>query len=142
MSQLSDPTTNNSGLRSCRLCHTSFLPRRKDQKYCSENCRKCLSQKRVRTERPINSRCSPTKWRTNYELFDLSLRLSETLYGLPFTLRLGFIKNVIDDARAGNSQLRQLIANRYLQHPDEEWLHHRGCPPPTQLSLRQQTFTV
>lgn len=51
------------------------------------------------------------------------------LYNLPKGEQLGFMKKLVDDARAGNSKLRRILSNKYLRHPpkDAEWLYPYGC---------------
>lgn len=62
--------------------------------------------------------------------FDKALRLAELLYTLPVPLRLGFMQDLIAQARAGDKKLRQILTNQYLLRPDhnEKWLFHRKCP--------------
>lgn len=54
--------------------------------------------------------------------------MADTLYDLPPFERLGHMKDLIDEARAGNAKLRKLLSNYRLRKPsqDEEWLYARG----------------
>lgn len=107
----------------CINCGTSFIASRKDKKYCSDNCRKDFSRL------PQNSLSSPTKARKNAEFFDTARRMGERLYDLPPTARLGFMKELIDMARAGNTPLREILSNWKLRHPHPEndsWMFPRG----------------
>ena len=61
--------------------------------------------------------------------FDKARRIGDMLYDLPPFERLGFMKDMIDEARAGNTQLRELLSNYKLRHPnpvDEAWMFPRG----------------
>jgi len=52
------------------------------------------------------------------------------MYSLPHFERLGYMKDLIDEARAGNTQLRELLSNYKLRHPhpiDDSWMFTRGC---------------
>jgi hypothetical protein len=74
---------------------------------------------------------SPTKWRKNYDLYDLAMRLAERLYGLPPNQRLGYMKSLVDQARAEPGLLREVLANRTLLRPNpvtERWKFWRGSP--------------
>jgi len=104
----------NNKLRLCKYCETEFMPRRRDMVFCSTNCR-------VYSSRPKqNSQNSRDKARKNYELFDTAMRMGERLYSLPPFERLGYLKELIDDARSGNTQLREILSNYKLLHPDPE----------------------
>ena len=109
----------------CPKCLTEFVPVRKGNKFCGGNCRKSFS-------RPTqNSRDSPTKRRRNAEFFDNAQLMGNRLYSLPPQQRLGYIKDLIDGARAGNTQLRELLSNYKLLHPNpvsERWLFPRLSP--------------
>ena len=111
-----------NGLATCPQCETQY-PFRKGKIYCSPNCRKAAS-------RGIqNSRTSKAKARDNYEFFDTARRMGETLYSLPLSQRLGHMKELIDEARAGNTALREILSNYKLRHPnpkDDSWMFPRG----------------
>ena len=54
--------------------------------------------------------------------------MADTLYNLPPSERLGHMKTLIDEAREGNTQLRELLSNYRLRNPsnNEKWLYARG----------------
>lgn len=114
----------------CANCGKIFARSRPNQIHCSPNCRKAHSQKARRTENPVNSRSSPTKRRRDQEFFERSLRLAEMLYGLPVSERLGFMQELIEEARSGNTALREILTNQYLlkANRDNRRLFHRKCP--------------
>jgi hypothetical protein len=62
--------------------------------------------------------------------FDLALRLAEELYTRSPLERLGYMKDLIDKARGGNLQLREILTNGILLKPDrtKKRLFHRRCP--------------
>lgn len=95
----------------CPHCSAEFAKRRKDQTYCTATCRKLTFQKKDRAANPQNSQCSQAKKRTNLEHFDTALRLAEMLYSLPLDKQLGFIKEIIDQARSGETKLRSILTN-------------------------------
>lgn len=113
-------------LRACEDCRTLFMPSRKDQRYCSDRCRKNKSQKARRKEFPVNSTSSPSKRQDNRRLFDSAARHAEILYTLPPGRRLGFMKELIDAAREGDSHLRQMLTNKYILKAGREhrWLFY------------------
>lgn len=114
----------------CSHCSQLFLPNRKDQRFCSSRCRKCESQKKRRLSSPVNSTHSLSKRRDNLVFFDKALRLAEILYSLPVPLRLGFMQDLVIQARSGDKTLRQILSNQYLLRADntQKWLFHRKCP--------------
>lgn len=114
--------------KTCINCGAAFAATRCDRKYCSTTCRQTSSQRARRKLSPANSRSSNAKWRDNLELFDRSMRLAEELYTLPIGSRLGYMRDLIEKARAGCAKLRLLLANQYLLTTREPWLHHRRCP--------------
>jgi len=107
----------------CPHCGNLFLPRRKNMIFCKENCRKAFSRG------PQNSANSRTKARKNAELFDAARRMGEKYYLIPPIERLGYLKELIDDARSGNTALREILSNWKLMHPNpinETWIFPRG----------------
>ena len=98
---------------SCAACGENFLQTRKDKKFCS---RKCQSHSSRVTQNSIES---PTKRRHNMEIFDLSDVLIEKLYGLPPNKRLGYMKDLIEQARAEPGLLRETLCNYELLRSDE-----------------------
>ena len=109
----------------CCVCGTTIRSQRTTKKYCSANCR----QKANRNQQ--NSASSTTKARTNAEFFDRAKRLAEVLYTLPPEKRLGFMQQLIGEARAGNTKLREVLTNQKLLRPnpiEEKHLFHRSDP--------------
>ena len=117
--------TGGGIVRTCLYCKCKkdFVPRRKDMKFCHSNCRKAHSRG------PQNSRYSRAKARHNTRFFETARRMGETLYSLPPQERLGHMKGLIDEARQGNTQLRAILSNHKLIHPNpvsEFWLFPRS----------------
>ena len=110
------------GLATCPQCLGTF-PYRKGKTYCGVNCRVYASRPKQ------NSECSHDVARENAVFFDKARRIAEMMYELPPFERLGFMKDMIDEARAGNTQLRKLLSNYKLRHADpknESWMHPWG----------------
>ena len=94
--------------RKCPRCGTA-VSGRPNRVYCSSNCRK------RHTEGKRNATFSMAKRRENAELYDRAKRLTERLYLTPPMERLGFMKDLIDIARAGSdAQLRDILSNQTL----------------------------
>ena len=94
--------------RKCPRCGTA-VSGRPNRVYCSSNCRK------RHTEGKRNAALSMAKRRENTELCDRAKRLTEMLYLKPPLERLGFLKDLIDIARAGqDAQLRDILSNQTL----------------------------
>ena len=90
--------------RKCPRCGTA-VSGRPNRVYCSSNCRK------RHTEGKRNATFSMAKRRENAELYDRAKRLTERLYLTPPMERLGFMKDLIDIARAGSdAQLRDILS--------------------------------
>ncbi|WP_435669654.1 hypothetical protein [Maritalea sp.] len=113
----------------CPTCEAEFTPRRSNQKYCSENCRKANYQRKDRLTNPKNSWGSPTKRYDNRILFDRTMLMTEKLYSMKPSERLGYIKGLIDEARSGNSDLREILTNKYIlgAGPEQMRLFWRQC---------------
>ena len=98
----------NSKDRRCPRCGT-LVSGRPNKIYCSGNCRK------RHRECKRNAALSMAKRRENAELYDRAKRLTEMLYLTPPMERLGFMKDLIDIARAGqDAQLRDILSNQTL----------------------------
>jgi len=71
------------------------------------------------------------KRRENAELYDRAKRLAEMLYLTPPMERLGFMKDLIDVARAEqDAQLRDILSNQTLiklNWSDKQKYLHRNC---------------
>lgn len=116
----------------CCVCGTTIQSQRTTKKYCSANCR----QKANRNQQ--YSASSTTKARTNAEFFDRAKRLAEVLYTLPPEKRLGFMQQLIGEARAGNTKLREFLTNQKLLRPnpiEEKHLFH--CSDPAYCTIAQ-----
>jgi len=113
--------TTGGGLATCLHCHCE-MSYRANKKYCSDQCRQYGNRSKQ------NSQSSPAKARQNYELFDTARLMADRLYDLPPFERLGHMKALIDEARGGNTQLRELLSNFRLRNPsnNERWLYARG----------------
>lgn len=121
---------SNPNNMTCTHCGKSFSQSRRDQIHCSAKCRKAHSQRARRKDNPVNAATSATKRRHDQVFFDKALRLAEMLYSLPVPERLGFMKSLIDEARSGNTLLREILSNHYLlkagRHNRRHF--HRRCP--------------
>lgn len=101
----------NTEMRRCPNCGVEVMGRR-NKLFCSANCRKRHSEPK---QNAVNS---PRKRRTNMEFFVRARRLGEELYKVRPQDRLGFIKDLIDEARNGDvSQLKDILSNYKLLHP-------------------------
>lgn len=61
--------------------------------------------------------------------FDRAARLAEALYTVPPEKRLGFMQQLIGEARAGNTKLREVLTNQKLLRPnpiEEKHLFYRS----------------
>jgi len=105
--------------RLCPACQSGFTPARRDQRFCSSKCRKNNHSRKERKKTPRNSKCSPIKWRENYDLFDRNMRLVEH-YAKQKTEagRRRVIEQVIHAAENGHSQLRSLLTNKRFLFPN------------------------
>lgn len=104
--------------KNCENCEKEFLYR-KNKRFCSANCRKYAN-------RPTqNGRESPTKKRDLLERYDLAILLGERLYDLKPEQRLGFVKDLIERARNGETQLRHVLSNPRMRNVDPIWEVHK-----------------
>lgn len=124
------------GFSTCPQCLAQFRFR-KSKTYCRPKCR-------IYASRPVqNSQNSPTKRRQNLILFDTARLMGERLYSLPPQERLGHMKALIDEARAGNTALREILSNWKLIHPNpqtERWLFPRGSPSYCTIAQAAQNY--
>ena len=108
-------------------------------RFCRATCRKAHSR-RQHTHPVLGSR---VKRRKNAEFFDTARRMGETYYSLPVTERLGHIKGLVDEARAGNTQLRELLSNRKLMHlhpKNDRWMFPNGNPAYSTIAQVAQAY--
>lgn len=125
----------------CPHCGASFTPNRLNQRFCSANCRKGSHQKKDRAKNPKNSAHSPTTRYDNALLFDRAMRMSEELYLNSPSERLGYVKDLVDEARSGNSQVRRILTNKFLLFAGADERHlffrrSRSYPNITQAANR------
>ena len=129
--------TEGGGFVTCPQCLNPFVPRRRDMRFCCPTCRKAFS-------RPIqNARHSRAKARKNAVFFDTARRLGERMYSLPPTERLGFMQQLVEEARQGNTQLRELLSNWKLRHPHPEndsWMFPRGSRAYSTIAQAAQAY--
>ncbi|WP_157764565.1 hypothetical protein [Rhodobacter sp. CZR27] len=114
----------------CGQCSAEFEKRRRNQKFCSDACRKNAHQKRDGKENPRNSLMSPSKRRENELFFDTNRRIAEDIYTRPPCERFDYVAGMIEAARSGHGKLRALLMNKLLLFPDYDMrgLFHRNCP--------------
>lgn len=106
---------------SCPACGACFTPKRKDQTYCSDRCRKNNYSRKDRARSPHNSIFSPTKWRENMEIFDRNRRLVELVCKERSSeARDKVTLSVISAAEGGHGQLRTILTNKIFLFPDRE----------------------
>lgn len=121
----------------CLNCGDPFIPKRKDMKFCKPTCRKAYS-------RGIqNSAHSPSKARNNAVFFDTARLMGERLYTLHPSERLGHMQQLVEEARQGNTQLRELLSNWKLRHPnpvDETWMFPRGSRSYSTIAQAAQAY--
>jgi len=114
----------------CLRCGVEF-PFRSNRKFCSTRCRKASSQQTARAKTPANARNSPTVKREQYETYELARLLADNLYALPPFERLGYLEELIQQARSGrHPRLRRILTNPELIFPDrnKHFLFPRGWP--------------
>jgi hypothetical protein len=113
------------GTSICKHCERPYKARRSDQQFCGAKCRVYASRP------PQNAYNSPTKKRQGVEFFDTAGRLGERLYSQPISERLGFMEGLIQEARQGNTMLREILSNVLLRHPNpvtQRWMFPRSSP--------------
>ena len=106
----------------CMHCLGPYKARRMGQRFCSNKCRVYHNRP------PQNAHSSPTKARESREFFDTAKLMGERLYNLPTTERLGHMQEIIEEARQGNTKLREILSNWKLRNPDPEcevWMYPR-----------------
>lgn len=114
----------------CPQCGASY-PFRSNKWFCSPTCRKLHSQQKARNKQPANASNSPSIRREQEELFDLALRMAERLYTLLPSERLGYVRDIVYDARNGRCpKVRKILTFPDLLYPDSDRksLFWRGSP--------------
>ena len=91
----------------CQHCE-AFYNGRRNQIFCSSNCRKRYSE-------PVqNSLKSKEKKNHNMRLFDSASRVAELYFKRPPFERLGMMRDYIALAKQGNGKMREILSNKYL----------------------------
>jgi len=107
----------------CPECKKVF-PYRRKKRFCSPNCRKAHARKEARCKQPANAANSSSIKRDQQEDFDLAMRMAETLYTMPPSKRLGYIEEVDQSARQGESgRLRRILTNPAFIWPNPQKRH-------------------
>ena len=91
----------------CQHCEAFFNGRR-NQIYCSANCRKRYSEP---AQNSLNSR---EKKNRNMRLIDSASRIAELYFTRPPFERLGMMRGYIALAKQGNGKMREILSNEYL----------------------------
>lgn len=118
----------NAAPEDCPHCGSKFEPKRRDQKFCSANCRKRAHQRKDREKNSMTSRKSPADRRETTERIDRLMRITEIYYATSPNYRAGIVKEIVDQARADNMPLRSTLSNRYFlgaQFEERPWLYFR-----------------
>lgn len=114
----------------CSRCGTEF-PYRSNKKFCSPSCRKASSQEGARAKAPANAKHSRAVKREQYRTYELAGLLADNLYALPPFERLGYLEDLVQQARSGaHPRLRRILTNPQLIRPDpnKRFLFPRRCP--------------
>lgn len=101
----------------CPVCGQGFAYR-KSKIYCSATCRKANHQKKDRQQTPANAANRRDVRNDQAEVFELAIRLAETLYSLPPGERLGHMEYLIQTARNEDQpRLRKILTMPKLIKP-------------------------
>lgn len=114
----------------CPSCGVIFKYR-SNKKFCSANCRKASSQKALRKITPANAANCTSIQRDQTEVFDLAMKMAETYYCMPPAHRLGYLEEVVQQARSGDCpRVRKILTNPAFIWPDrqEKHLFYRRTP--------------
>jgi len=98
----------------CPYCEIQFTKRRRDQKFCKSGCRSLFGQRKARAQTSVNSTNSRDKHRSNLELFDRMIVLTELYHKTPIDQRLGVLRELVAAARDGDFKLRAVLSNPVL----------------------------
>lgn len=112
----------------CPVCGQDFAYR-KGKTYCSATCRKANHQKKDRQQTPANAANRRDIRIDQAQVFELAMRLAETLYTMPPGERLGYMEYLVQLARSGDQpRLRKILTMPKLVKPDpsDEHLFWRG----------------
>ncbi|WP_417255542.1 hypothetical protein [Celeribacter halophilus] len=98
-------------------CSNTF-PYRRNKKYCSASCR-------VQGNRFTKNGAESREQRRRYILLTDSVQFyGEMYYTMPPQERLGFINDLVDQARAGNTWLREVLSNKRMLEPNPKTDRH------------------
>ena len=96
----------------CINCNADINHKRKNAKFCSENCRKDQFQRRERQYSKVNAATSPTERRSQKELFDSHHRISEVYYNSAPDTRPAILISIIRHARLGDPKSKRILCNQ------------------------------
>lgn len=111
-------------LKDCPVCLSTFPATRPNKVYCSKKCQQNASRG------PRNRFESLEERKRNQNHYGRARWLAVGLYQTKPEERLGYMKQLVDSARSGDAQLRNIFTDHKLLHPDnnERWLFYRNCP--------------
>lgn len=98
----------------CPYCEVRFTKRRRDQKFCKAGCRSLFGQRKTRAQNAVNSHNSASKRRANLELFERMIFYTELYHKTDTCEQLGFLSELVNAARAGDTKLRAVLINPYF----------------------------
>ena len=96
----------------CVNCYADINHKRKNAKFCSENCRKDQFQKGERQYSKINAATSLSERRSQKELFDSHHRISEIYYSTAPDKRPAILISIIRHARLGDPKSKRILCNQ------------------------------
>lgn len=93
---------------------------RSNKTFCSQKCRKAHHKMVMRNDtKATKNNMLPSEQRQNLELRHLNLVLSEKVYTMPPSERMGYVEGVLQVARhSEGGLLSALLANKKYQYPD------------------------
>jgi len=125
-----------AGFTVCPGCGEPF-PYRSNKRTCSARCRTKVN----RTTQ--NGTESPSKRRQLIHRNDTAMVLAERLYSLPPCERLGYMQELIQRAREGDTWLREVLSNHRLIKPNpiyDRKLFYRRNPEYRTISQAAQNY--
>ena len=128
----------------CADCGAPYMRMRRVHLYCSTRCRKQASQRRRRAAEPVNSQINRDKHRTNLELFDRALRLTEQYYETRPEDRENYLRNLLEIARV-DARTRAALLNPYIisEHFPEHFRRRlRGMPLTISQIAREAAWSL
>jgi hypothetical protein len=124
-----------AGFTVCPGCNQEF-PYRRNKRVCSVRCRNKVN----RTTQ--NGTESVTKRRHLIHRNDTAMVLAQRLYSLPPGERLGYVQELVQRAREGDTWLREVLSNHRLIKPNpihDRHLFHRYSTEYCTISQRSST---